>query len=58
MFLVTSIPTDVEQNGSVVIQTKPDETDICNSNTQLNEVFPSFIHFYDFQKLLRIDAQL
>lgn len=38
VFSVTTIPTDVEQNGSVVLQTKPDVVDICNNSAQLNEV--------------------
>lgn len=36
-FAVTSIPTDVEQDGSISLQPKPG-VDVCNNTKQLNEV--------------------
>lgn len=37
LFLVTTIPTDVEQNGSVTVKSKPG-FDVCADTKQLNEV--------------------
>lgn len=36
-FVVTAIPTDVEQDGSITLQGKPG-ADICSNKKQLNEV--------------------